>query len=232
MPAFSITATGGFPPPTADEFPEYLQWQTEGTDLGLPDVDTVNITGDGVTTTRGSGANANTVTIDIPGGGGGGGAIDMLSLRLDEDTDVTMNGTPMVGWTGSEIFTATNSSWDEATSEVVLITPGTYRITATFYLSINDSRFEVNPVLYGSTVSGALFPYNTSHFVTITNQVDPPAFGTVVWTDIFFYRTYDEANTRISIGVYANTYNGGSQTAFTSGRLSVEYINDANRGAP
>lgn len=67
---FGITpvAVGPFPGPTDTGFPQFLQWQSGGTDLGGPDVDTVNVVGS-VTATRGTGENENVVTLqgaDVP----------------------------------------------------------------------------------------------------------------------------------------------------------------------
>lgn len=59
---FGITPATGFPPQASDEFPNYIQFQNQGTDLGLPNVDTVNF-GRNLTATRGTGENANVVTV-------------------------------------------------------------------------------------------------------------------------------------------------------------------------
>jgi hypothetical protein len=60
--SFSITPASGFPPQASDEFPNYIQFQNQGADLGLPNVDTVNF-GRNLTATRGTGENANVVTV-------------------------------------------------------------------------------------------------------------------------------------------------------------------------
>lgn len=60
--SFGITPAAGFPPQASDEFPNYLQFQNQGTDLGLPNVDTVNF-GRNLIATRGTGENANVVTV-------------------------------------------------------------------------------------------------------------------------------------------------------------------------
>jgi len=66
MPSFSVTPVGPFPPSTDDGFPQFLQWQTQGYDLGGPDVDTVDIN-TGLTATRGVGESANVLTITADG---------------------------------------------------------------------------------------------------------------------------------------------------------------------
>lgn len=47
------------------DFPDYLQFQDEGVDLGQRDADTLNFTGTGVTATRGVGEDANVVTVEV-----------------------------------------------------------------------------------------------------------------------------------------------------------------------
>lgn len=62
--AFGLTPAGsGFPPQAPDSFPNYIQFQSDGTDLGLPNTDTVNFRRN-LTATRGAGENANVVTVD------------------------------------------------------------------------------------------------------------------------------------------------------------------------
>jgi hypothetical protein len=61
MPTFSIAPVGPFPPATDEGFPQFIQFQGDGVNLGGPDADTVNFT-DGISATRGVGENANVVT--------------------------------------------------------------------------------------------------------------------------------------------------------------------------
>ncbi len=62
---FSITPVGPFPPSNDEGFPQFIQWRDEGVDLGGPDADTVDFTGEGVTATRGTGETANVITVEI-----------------------------------------------------------------------------------------------------------------------------------------------------------------------
>lgn len=66
---FGISPSGGFPPAAAEEFPNFIQFQDDGTDLGGPDADTLNFVG--ATVSRGTGENANVVTVEVTGGAGG-----------------------------------------------------------------------------------------------------------------------------------------------------------------
>jgi hypothetical protein len=66
MATFGITPVTGYPIPPSDDFPQFIQFQQDGTNLGGPDADTVNITG-GLTARRGTGENANVITIEGDG---------------------------------------------------------------------------------------------------------------------------------------------------------------------
>ena len=59
---FGISAIAPTPPVTSEGFPRYIQFQNNGTDLGEPDVTTLNFSTD-LTATRGAGESANTVTV-------------------------------------------------------------------------------------------------------------------------------------------------------------------------
>lgn len=62
--AFGLTPAGsGFPPQAPDAFPNYIQFQSNGTDLGLPNADTVNFRR-GLRATRGAGESSGVVTVD------------------------------------------------------------------------------------------------------------------------------------------------------------------------
>ena len=64
MPGFSVTPVGPFPPVNPEDFPDFLQWQWAGDDIGSTAVDTVNLVG-AVSVTIGTGENENVLTIDV-----------------------------------------------------------------------------------------------------------------------------------------------------------------------
>jgi len=76
MTAFSVTPLTDVPPPAAQEFPNFIQMQAAGTDLGGPDADTLNF-GAGLTATRGTGENSNVVSVT--------GEAATSSLQVQED---------------------------------------------------------------------------------------------------------------------------------------------------
>lgn len=61
MPAFAVVPVGPNPPATDEGFPQFIQWQYNGVNLGGPDVDTVNVLSPLVLTVSGT-----TVTISLP----------------------------------------------------------------------------------------------------------------------------------------------------------------------
>lgn len=66
MSAFSIAPLTDIPPPVAESFPNFIQFQEDGTDLGAADADTVNFS-TGLTATRGVGENSNVITVTSEG---------------------------------------------------------------------------------------------------------------------------------------------------------------------
>jgi len=65
---FGISPAGNFPPPASTDFPQFIQFQNGGEDLGGPDADTLNFS-TGLTATRGTGESSNVVTVTAEGGG-------------------------------------------------------------------------------------------------------------------------------------------------------------------
>jgi hypothetical protein len=63
---YGVTPVLGFPPPLTEDFPNYIQFQWNGVDLGAPNADTINFVGAGFTLVRGgSGVDDNTITITL-----------------------------------------------------------------------------------------------------------------------------------------------------------------------
>lgn len=65
MPSFGITPASGFPPPTDQGFPRFIQWQVNGDNIGSRSlVETVNLVGDLDATVNSGG---DTLTVQIGG---------------------------------------------------------------------------------------------------------------------------------------------------------------------
>ena len=90
MPGFSVTPVGPFPPVNSEDFPDFLQWQWEGVDVGGTTVDTVNVTG-AVTASVGTGENENVLTLEF-------GNVSMTWRDVPGDTTLVIsddgNGLP------------------------------------------------------------------------------------------------------------------------------------------
>lgn len=85
--SFGMTPATGWPVPTEGDFPNFIQFQEDGVNLGGPDADTVNFTGN-VSATRGEGEHANLITVDVAGSSSGGGVSGdwpWLDVLLDYD---------------------------------------------------------------------------------------------------------------------------------------------------
>lgn len=119
MATFSITPVTDFPAPDADAFPNYIQFQADGVDLGAADADTVNFVGN-LLATRGTGESTNVVTVEGV----------LLSWR-ETDTDAALlkadgqNGLAVTANTGEVFITVPADTGDEtldfATGQAILV---------------------------------------------------------------------------------------------------------------
>lgn len=146
--SFSVTPAQGFAPPTDEGFPQFIQWQDEGTNLGGPDADTVNFTGTGVTVTRGTGENENKITVDIDNGGA-----PALTWRVvagdgtvtEDDLD---NGIRMTAATGGPVLHVDDGVIGEGQSVLVAVTGNVTSVhiigTATLVYPVARFQAKVN----------------------------------------------------------------------------------------
>ncbi len=67
---FGVTPSSGFPPPASDDFPQGLQFQFNGVNVGGTSFTTLNIvaggSGQALSLTAGEGENAGVITLVIP----------------------------------------------------------------------------------------------------------------------------------------------------------------------
>ena len=130
--AFGLTPAGnGFPPQAPDSFPNYIQFQHEGTNLGTATVDTVDFTGS-VFVSRGDGENSNKLTVVVgsnpSAGGGGGGTTEELVLSLAAAGAGTFNGVVFSNWTGTVLHSSADAAWNPSTQVVDLAQTGLYEV--------------------------------------------------------------------------------------------------------
>lgn len=116
--AYSITAVTDQPPATANAFPDFLQFQANGVNLGLADADTVNFIGG--TVTRGTGESSGTVTADFSGFVWRETASDDHLVKSDAGNGIVTTGT-----TGAQNITVRSdvgdTSQDFLTGAMVLV---------------------------------------------------------------------------------------------------------------
>jgi hypothetical protein len=222
MPAFAITALGGFPPPTSEDFPQFIQWQSAGTNLGLPDVDTINVS-TGMTATRGTGENANTVTLTASGGGG---SAQVLLQQMTATSLTPMDGTNALTWTVNYNYVeSTDATWDADTSTLTLVEPGTYEIKISARMVYQSgSTWDADWIRYGT--GNDITAFESGHYITKGTSGTPPNFNSASWTDIAWYQTDAIGGAETPIYAYANTYNGGSLDVQFTVFLSVTKISD------
>lgn len=128
--AFGLTPAGsGFPPQAPDSFPNYIQFQSNGTNLGAPNVDIVDFA-DGLVATRGTGENANKVAVHAgTNPSGGAAAAEELVVALNGATNGTFNGASFSDWTGTVLHSSTDASWNETSNQIDLQQTGLYEVT-------------------------------------------------------------------------------------------------------
>jgi len=146
MPAFSVTPLTDVPPPQAADFPDFIQFQAAGVDLGLADADTLNFS-TGLTATRGTGENSNVVTVT------GTAPASVLTLYSSPDAIPPIaffDGTPFSTDWFSEI-TIRSDDWTYDVNGITFLRSGYYRIIASCYWEA-DIQWPAGTSTYGSII--------------------------------------------------------------------------------
>lgn len=174
MPAFSVTPLTDVPPPQAADFPDFIQFQAAGTDLGLPDADTLNFS-TGMTATRGTGENSNVVTVTASGGGASFGVIELTNTP---EALMAFNGALFNNWQDELVIT--NDDWVlESQSILRFLATGIYRIIATCMVEAGGGAWPAGTSLYGSQVGTSAATQSRYHA-----DYDTAELTTVMrWTD-------------------------------------------------
>lgn len=200
MPAFSITPLTDIPPPAAESFPQFIQFQEDGTDLGLPDADTLNFA-NGLTATRGTGENSNVVT--VTGGASGGSSASLIQLTSPGDAPVEesmfFDGNNYIRyWNSLVVIESADWTWLDESGDTRLLfnTAGIYRITTTSFIDASG-EWPDGDSTFGS-VAGDSASAQARHHV-LSDPVDTRT--RMQWTDQFIYTA--EAESQIYLGLYA-----------------------------
>ncbi len=147
--AFGLTPAGsGFPPQAADAFPNYIQFQYEGVDLGLPNVDTVDFTYP-LVATRGTGENANVVTVSSAGAASSPAAgANSVAFTLSGSGA----GSGLSAWAYTSLVAdSTVGSFNDSTDEFTFASAGVYQVQIAARLTLNIG----NVALYGGINSSS-----------------------------------------------------------------------------
>lgn len=150
--AFGLTPAGaGFPPQAPDAFPNYIQFQYEGENLGDPDVDTVDFQGS-VFVSRGAGENANKVTVVVGGTPSAptAASLDILAFKLVGSG----SGNGITTWAQTVLRAdADVGSYNAATNELTFAAEGVYQVTIATRATVGLVG-PVNQVIVRSPVGG------------------------------------------------------------------------------
>lgn len=118
MPTFAIAPVSVSQAESGD-FPDYLQFQKDGVDLGGPTVDTVNIA-NGITATRGVGEDANVLTLSVDGVGGSIAVYDGGVLVADDVSALNIVGAASVTAGSAGVVNVDVTSSGGATPELLV----------------------------------------------------------------------------------------------------------------
>lgn len=212
MTAFSVTPAQGFTPPENGDFPNYIQFQQDGVNLGLPSVDTVDFS-DGLTATRGTGENENKITVTAP----------TLVVALTGVTPADMDGAVYSDWTGIVWLASVDAEWSEVDQAIKFLKAGVFRVQLTGSCVRSDAgNWPIDETFVGSEVVEDI---NIPHTVYARYQQNSTGVGekTPGWTDEFVVEVI--ADQLVQPKLYARSYSGvGLYTVNFKARLQVQYL--------
>lgn len=224
MPGFAMTPAAGFNPQTGEQFPEFIQFQNQGDDLGGPDADVLNFA-EGLTATRGTGENENVVTVTAEGGGGGGA--ETLLLQLEANSPAAFDGAPFNDWTAYQRVASADAQW--LGGEIVFLRTGTYRITVVGRIYDSSSSWNTaGETYYGSTLPGAAGIARSGY----SRKADAESIyladaEQVAFTDEYYYNVHDIETITAVPALYGNNYFDSAQSASMEAMVAVTRIGDA-----
>ena len=128
---FAMTPASGYPPPTPDEFPNFIQFRADGENLGGPDADVVDFVYP-LVATRGTGENENVVTVttaENPSAAAPAGSIDVMAF--------TLSGNGAGSWTFTSLVAdADVGSWNDVADVLTFASAGVYEVRVASRLTL------------------------------------------------------------------------------------------------
>ncbi len=133
---FAMTPASGYPPPTPDEFPNYIQFQSDGTNLGLPDADVVDFVYP-LVATRGTGENENVVTVttvDSPSAPPAG-SLSIFGFKAIGSG----SGTGILSWSSTVLHADdTVATYNALANQLTFAAAGVYQVTIASRLTVGQ----------------------------------------------------------------------------------------------
>lgn len=233
--AFGLTPAGaGFPPQAPDEFPNYIQFQSNGTDLGLPNVDIVDFA-DGLVATRGTGENANKVTVSAgTNPSGAAAAAEELVVSLTGTASGTFNGAAFSNWSGTVLHTSADAEWNEAANVIDVLQTGLYEVSIQGHIAPDSGTWpsaQGDFVQYGSDVSpsvGSVPGGSQSQYgITVSTAAGWQAIGLFVQFSDKYIVNVPSLASSITPALYAEAYAATTEVANFTAVVSVRRIGAA-----
>lgn len=221
---FGMTPATGWPVPTDGDFPTFIQFQEDGVNLGGPDADTVNFTGN-VSVTRGEGENANVITVDVAAAASGGGSTPEDDMLVAGATGFgSFNGSSVSSYSGSQALKFSDDvSWDESTATLTFSRRGVYAVTAKVKVSSSgEDVFPIRYVWFGVGMTNAENPTPTKHSCYGDATEDNSDRNQQCFTDTVYYSTVNGLSSQVL--VYAQSAASPSTFLATELSLQVHYI--------
>lgn len=216
MTTFSVSPAQGFNPPTDEGFPQFIQFQADGANLGGPDADTLNF-GSGLTATRGTGEHENEVTVTADGGGA---TEAVLAFFLSGSGAY---GTTIDTWAHTAGVASADASWNSGANRIEFARTGIYEILVSSFLQLSDT--DGHAVAYGvASDDGNNIPSSIARGA-IDYQTVPSGFDTVNGTMRFVDITSSGADLVREIGAGLTITGEGTFTADLA--ITVRRLGDA-----
>lgn len=213
---FGMTPATGWPVPTPDDFPTFIQFQEDGVNLGGPDADTVNFS-TGLVATRGEGENASIITVTADSSGG----VETAIFSIAGATTGTFNSAKFSDWSpATTVLANAIATWDDAGKALNIAAAGCYAVKVECKVSSTvgggSSSFPRDDILYGAEVDHSVVNSATQlGFNSSALGLDARTY--IQWVEDFTVQTTD-ADTSVQPRIYCKCYNSndGKDSTFSA----------------
>ncbi len=225
MSAFSITPATDVPPPDAGEFPDFIQFQDQGVDLGLADADTLNFS-TGLTATRGVGENSNVVTVvglaPPPG---------VLVLTSNPDPSGPIMAFDNVVATdiwaaGAARVPSADWEWNGFDEVLTFIRAGYYQIVATSYIEADAGVWPAGSTTYGSQIGDPNANGSIGSQARFRDDGNPEDTSIrMTWTDQHVVNIETDGE-EMAVGLFASAQSTGDGVLFAGMTAVITRLSD------